>query len=72
MQEEQLVSPNEVVRELGIPRSTLYRLVAQNVIPTHPMPRQPWHRRQVQGFLMSEVRAALGLPPAAPPGPGAA
>ncbi|HXE85525.1 MAG TPA: helix-turn-helix domain-containing protein [Hyphomicrobiaceae bacterium] len=57
-----MLSPQDVVRELGIPRSTLYRLVAQNVIPTHPMPQKPWHRRQVQGFLMSEVRAALGIP----------
>jgi antitoxin component of RelBE/YafQ-DinJ toxin-antitoxin module len=71
MSEETLLTATAVVRELEIPVSTLYRLVSQGVIPTHPIPRKPWHRREVKGFYLSEVRAALGLPPAAPPGPGA-
>jgi len=63
-----LVTSATVIRELGIPRTTLYRLVAANKLATYPMPGRPWHSRAVKGFLMSEVRAALGIPePADPP-----
>lgn len=70
MQEEPLITAAAVVRELGIPASTLYRLVSAGTIPTHPIPRKPWHRREVKGFLLSEVCAAMGIPePRKPPSP---
>lgn len=66
MQEEPLVTAATIVRELGIPRSTLYRLVSEHRIPVHSI-RQPWHQRQRIAFKLSEVRAALGLPDPEPP-----
>lgn len=58
--EEPLVTSKVVTAELGIPHSTLYRLVKAGVVPAHQQPRQPWHRRAPQlRFHVSEVRAAL-------------
>lgn len=68
-----MVGASAVVRELGIPRTTLYRLVNAGKIPTHPDPR-PWRQRRSHVFLLSEVRAALaqlgagGGAPTPPPG----
>ena len=70
-QEEALVTANEVIRATGIPRSTLYHLVQQGVITPHPTRFKPWHQRDRIGFRMSEVRAALGLPPEPRPAPPA-
>ena len=58
--EEPLVTSKVVTAELGIPHTTLYRLVKAGVVPAHPQPRQPWHRRAPHlRFHVSEVRAAL-------------
>jgi predicted DNA-binding transcriptional regulator AlpA len=40
--DEKMVGASAVVRELGIPRSTLYRLVDEKRIPVH-RERKPWH-----------------------------
>jgi predicted DNA-binding transcriptional regulator AlpA len=58
MQEEPMVGATEVIRETGIPRTTLYRLVEEKKIPAHPE-RKPWQRQGRLRFRMSEVRAAL-------------
>ena len=53
-----MVSAQVVVRELGIPRSTLYRLVDEQKIPAHSV-RKPWHQRDRLMFSVAEVKAAL-------------
>lgn len=53
-----MVGATDVVRETGIPRSTLYRLVDEKKIPAHSE-RKPWQRQARLRFKMSEVRAAL-------------
>jgi hypothetical protein len=60
MGDEPMVGATAVVRELGIPRSTLYRLVEDGKIPVH-QERQPWHKEPRLKFRISEVKAALGI-----------
>jgi excisionase family DNA binding protein len=57
-QEEELVTAKAVVDELGIPRSTLYRLVKDGKIHAEDV-TQDWHSRRQYRFRVSEVRAAL-------------
>jgi predicted DNA-binding transcriptional regulator AlpA len=66
MGEEKMVGASEVVRELGIPRSTLYRLVEEKRVPVH-REKKPWQKEPRLRFLLSEVRAALDMD--ATPGP---
>ena len=61
-----MVSAVEIERELGVPRSTLWRLTQEKVVTAYPQKRQPWHRRVTNLYSADEVRAALGLPPAPP------
>lgn len=61
-----MVGATEVIRELGIPRSTLYRLVKEQRIPVHEE-RKPWQKSPRVRFLISEVRTALDMPTAPPP-----
>ena len=53
-----MVGAAAVVRELGIPRSTLYRLVNDKVVPVHEE-QKPWHKAPRLRFRLSEVRDAL-------------
>lgn len=53
-----MVGATDVIRETGIPRTTLYRLVDEKKIPAH-QERKPWQRQARLRFRMSEVRAAL-------------
>lgn len=53
-----MVGASYVIRETGIPRTTLYRLIEAKKIPVH-VERKPWQRRAVKRFRMSEVRKAL-------------
>lgn len=55
-----MVGASQVIRETGIPRTTLYRLVDEKKIPAHEE-RKPWEKRARKRFLLSEVRAALGM-----------
>ena len=61
-----MVGATEVIRETGIPRTTLYRLVEDRKIPAHHE-RKPWQTRGRLRFRMSEVRKALAELEAAPP-----
>jgi hypothetical protein len=65
MPEEEMVGASKVIRETGIPRTTLYRLVAENKIPAYPE-RKPWQREARLRFKLSEVRAALNIDPPPP------
>lgn len=56
-----MVGASEVIREIGIPRTTLYRLVEDGRIPVHEEERKPWQRRTSKRFLLSEVKQALGI-----------
>jgi predicted DNA-binding transcriptional regulator AlpA len=60
--DEKMVGASAVVRELGIPRSTLYRLVDEKRIPVH-RERKPWQKNEVLRFKLSEIRAALKMEP---------
>lgn len=53
-----MVGATEVIRETGIPRTTLYRLVEDRKIPAH-RERKPWQSRGSLRFKLSEVREAL-------------
>jgi predicted DNA-binding transcriptional regulator AlpA len=66
MQEEPMVGASTVIRETGIPRTTLYRLIESRHIPVHEE-RKPWQKRAVKRFRMSEVRDALARMKIAPP-----
>lgn len=55
-----MVGASQVIRETGIPRTTLYRLVNEKKIPVHEE-RRPWEKRTRKVFRLSEVRAALGI-----------
>lgn len=65
-----MVTAQEVIERTGIPRQALYRLIRQNRIPYQDV-TEAWHARKQYRFCLVEVEKALGLPPAAPPGPGA-
>jgi predicted DNA-binding transcriptional regulator AlpA len=65
MTEEPMVGASEVIRETGIPRTTLYRLIDEKKIPAYEE-RKPWQKRAVKRFLLSEVRAALKMEPPTP------
>jgi predicted DNA-binding transcriptional regulator AlpA len=58
MEGEPLVTAKIVTAELGIPRSTLYRLVEQGKVPAEDV-TQDWHSKRQYRFRVSEVRAAL-------------
>jgi len=60
MREEQMVGASQAIRELGIPRTSFYRLVEDGRIPVHEE-RKPWQKRPVKRFLLSEIRKALGM-----------
>lgn len=63
-----MVGASKVIEVLKIPRTNFYRAIKDGKIPVHEI-RQPWNRRPVvKRFLLSEVRAALGMP--APPDAG--
>jgi predicted DNA-binding transcriptional regulator AlpA len=66
MGDEPMVGASQVIRETGIPRTTLYRLIEARRIPVHEE-RKPWQKRPVKRFLLSEVRAALDMDRPAPP-----
>jgi predicted site-specific integrase-resolvase len=59
--DEPMVSASVIHRELGIPPSTLLRLVKAGQLPAHEV-TQPWHRNRRWLFKVSEVRAALEKP----------
>lgn len=63
-EEEPLVTSGDVERELGIPRYALYRMVEAGLV--HPVDdTKPWAKQRKRWkFRLSEVRAALGEPPA--------
>lgn len=64
-----MVTAQVIRKELGIPRHTLYRLVAEKTIPFHVLDPEPWHKadRRRLRFKVSEVRAALNIPSVRPP-----
>lgn len=53
-----MVTAKSVTEELGIPRSTLYRLVEEGKVPAEDVTKD-WHTRRQYRFRVSEVRAAL-------------
>ena len=53
-----MVGASDVIRETGIPRTTLYRLVGEKKIPAYT-DKKPWQRQARLKFKMSEVREAL-------------
>lgn len=55
-----MVGASEVIRELGIPRTTFYRLIGDKRIPVYEE-RKPWQKRPVKRFQLDEVRTALGM-----------
>lgn len=59
-----MVGASEAIRELGIPRTSFYRLVEDGRIPVHEE-RKPWQKRTVRRFYLSEIRKALDMEPAA-------
>lgn len=64
---DDLVASKQVEAELGIPAYALHRLVKRGVVPVHDVTPKGWpHQRRVLRFKLSEVRAALGEPPAPP------
>jgi hypothetical protein len=64
---EPMVTSTVITRELGIPAYALHRLVKRGVVPVHDVTPKGWpHQRRVLRFKLSEVRAALGEPPAPP------
>lgn len=63
MTEEPLVTSGEVVREFGIARTTLQRLIDDGRVPAYDV-SHTWNKRKQWRFKLSEVRAALGPPPA--------
>lgn len=66
-----MVGASEAIRALDIPRTNFYRAVNEGRIPVHEV-EQPWNRRRiVKRFLLSEVRAALGIEPDRPTDPPA-
>lgn len=58
VEDEPLVTAQVVSRELGIPRSTLYRLVEAGKVPAVDVTKD-WHERRQYRFRLSEVRTAL-------------
>lgn len=66
-----MVTAQELMEQTRIPRQALYRLIRQARIPYQEV-TEPWHARKQYRFCVAAVRAALGLPPGPPPGPGAA
>lgn len=60
-----MVGASQAIRELGIPRTSFYRLVDEKRIPVHEE-RKPWEKRPRLRFRLSEIRAALDMEP--PPG----
>ncbi len=65
-----MIGASQVIRETGIPRTTLYRLIEAKRIPVHE-DRKPWQKRPVKRFRLSEIREALGMPAdPTPPSPG--
>lgn len=59
-----MVGASEAIRELGIPRTSFYRLVEDGRIPVHEE-RKPWQKRAVRRFYLSEIRKALDMEPPA-------
>ena len=55
-----MVGASDVIRELDIPRGSFYRAVNDGRIPFHEE-RNPWQKRPVKRFRVSEVRKALGM-----------
>ena len=58
-----MVGASEAIRELGIPRTSFYRLIEDGRIPVHEE-RKPWQKRTVRRFYLSEIRKALDMEPA--------
>jgi excisionase family DNA binding protein len=58
VEDEPLVTAKVIADEFGIPRSTLYRLVADGRVPAHDVTK-PWHDRRQLRFRVSEVRKAI-------------
>ena len=54
-----MVGASEAIRELGIPRTSFYRLIKDGVIVPVQEDRKPWQRRTVKRFRVSEIRKAL-------------
>lgn len=53
-----MVTAKIITQRFDIPRSTLYRLVADGDIPAHDVTKS-WHRQRQLRFKVSEVQQAL-------------
>jgi len=58
MENEPLVGANVVIRETGVPRKALYRMIRDGEIPAYHE-RKPWQKEGFWRFRLSEVKAAL-------------
>lgn len=62
MEEQELVTAKVAAKACGVPEYALYRMVKDGRLTAYPMLKESWHKRQVMGFRLAEVRAALSRP----------